>query len=207
MVPLNNQFKAVLRELLERFGVLETGGSSVRHRGDNCDWLTVTIDIRPRHGTWQEAMETIMPMLRGTDELLQDDFAVAVKTVKSLLRREEAKYNRLLWENEHPDQQEKDQRRFQEGVVAGLLTAVEGLGEPGEPEKCCSEPKVRGGRCDNCGTWLAREEDWNDRVVRCLEMIVSLMQDGNPHTALSRSDYEGRIGEIEDFIVNHLGRE
>jgi hypothetical protein len=26
---------------------------------------------------------------------------------------------------------------------------------------CCKEPKVRGGRCDNCGKWLA-DDDYED---------------------------------------------
>ena len=149
-------------------------------------------------------------MRRNTEDALKIvqeimDRKDSLKIVKGLLQREDAKYEHLL-KNEHPDQQEKSTLLFQEGVVAGLLTAVELLGR--SSQKCCPEPEVRGGRCTNCGTWLADgDEDWNSKVVHCLEMIVKLLRDNKPRTSMLQSDYANRVADIEDFIVNHLGKD
>lgn len=62
-------------------------------------------------------------------------------------------------------------------------------------EKCIAEPAVM----------MVKTPDV-PKLVHCLEMIVSLLKDSNPHTStLTWSDHLTRVAEIKDFIVNHLG--
>ena len=207
-----DQFKAVIRELLERFDILKTGefdatsiNGTTRDLGS--EWVRLTINVRPKIGTWEQALGALIPLLRGNDETLtEDDLIVATKLVGNVCFQEEKKLNEL-YSHEHPDQQEKDEHRFQEGVVAGAHRALDVLKVRREPQKCCPEPKVRGGRCDSCGTWIAdRDEDWNDKVVHCLEMIVKALKKGQTKSGIMMSSVDD-LDDIEDFIVNHLGRD
>lgn len=44
-------------------------------------------------------------------------------------------------------------------LVAGPLASLERARATPVSVSCCLEPKVRGGRCDNCGVWI---DDWRD---------------------------------------------
>lgn len=124
-------FKTALRALLEQFDILFTEMSS-KSMGSGCDWIRTTIDIRPKEGTWEQTLGAIIPLVRDNDETPAED-DIATKLVRNICLREEKKLNEL-YSHEHPDHQEKDECRFQEGIVAGAnmaLCALETLKKEG----------------------------------------------------------------------------